>query len=27
VSCDDLGAGESVDTPAQLESLRAELRR
>jgi nicotine blue oxidoreductase len=27
VPCDDLGAGESVDTPAQLESLRAELRR
>lgn len=27
VSCDDLGAGESVDTPVQLEALRAELRR
>ncbi len=27
VPCDDLGGGEDVDTPAQLDALRAELRR
>jgi molybdenum cofactor cytidylyltransferase len=27
VPCDDLGGGQDVDTPAQLDALRAELRR